>query len=722
MAASVSRSKVFRVITWISPPALMARLLCAWVLGAGAGQGSSLVELARLDGASGDEGRVIQYIRDRAGGIARSGENGSLITTFGSGSPRTLLVAGVDEPGCAVTGIHEKGYLHIRPLIGTATAIGIGESFPGKYVRVATQAGTILQGAIASPSVHFDSVRGLRRRSATNPLFVDIGARTRLEAAEAGVAVLDRVTLDKEPILLGDRWVSAPWISSRSGAAILLALAQTLDQAHFPGSVALAFMTQMHFHNAGLSRVLPSVEADRVVLLAPEGGSTSSISAVPGGGSDLVAEIVEIAARSNVRLDRSPPESFSFGPFNAGRPWTTGHRIAVLKPATRNRGTPAEAVEPEELDRLTDLLAVLVGVNRSGPKPKPLRPVPAKSTAPHLPAPERDGPLERSLRILVETPGVSGDESRVRDALEDLLPEPKPPSYTIRTDEKGNLIVRLGNGASSSAVFMAHMDEIGFAVRLVTSRGSVTADSKGGGMPVLFEWQPVTVHGSYGTLAALMTRSGNIDFGESSGDDIRAMGVRGGDSVTVPKRYRKLLGSRVSARSLDDRLGCVVLLEVVRRLVRRARRAPGAVEFVFTVEEETGLMGARHYAETSAPARVYPVDTFVTSDSPLESQDFAFAGLGAGPVLRALDESGMTPRAEIARVSTLARRHGIPLQTGVTAGGNDGSVFRSLDTVNIPIGFPLRYAHTPVETADLLDAEASVDLIEVLAIDELAKR
>ena len=165
----------------------------------------------------------------------------------------------------------------------------------------------------------------------------------------------------------------------------------------------------------------------------------------------------------------------------------------------------------------------------------------------------------------------------------------------------------------------------------------------------------------------------------------------------------------------------MVLLEAVRRLVRRARRAPGAVEFVFTVEEETGLQGARHYAETSAPARVYPVDTFVTSDSPLEAQDFAYARLGAGPVLRALDESGMTPRAEIARVSALARRNGIPLQAGVTAGGNDGSVFRSLDTVNIPIGFPLRYAHTPVETADLLDAEASVELIELLAKDELAK-
>ena len=707
---------------WFSPKVQIARFACACTLAAGAGQGSNLIELARLDGASGDEARVIEYIQDRVGGIHLYGSNGSLVTTFGKGSPRTLFVTGVDEPGYAVTGIHAKGYLHIRPLAETPSSTGIEGYFLGKHVHVSTRAGTTLQGAIASPSVHFGSVLRFRTRSATNALFVDVGARTRLEAAEAGVAVLDRVTLDKEPALLGDGWVSAPWISSRSGAAILLTLARRLEQAQFPGSVALAFVTQMHFHNAGLSRAVPSVEADRFVLLAPNGGSTSSISSVSGAGSDLVAEIVEIAERSNVRLDRNSPESFSFGPFGAGRPWTAGQRLAVLKPATRNRGTPAEAVQPEELDRLSDLLAVVIGVDRPDPERKSGSTAPAESTAPPLPEAEREGPLERSLRILIEAPGVSGDETRVRDALEELLPEPNPPSYSIRTDEKGNLIVRLGNGANPSAAFMAHMDEIGFAVRLVTSRGSVTADSQGGGTPALFEWQPVAVHGDYGTLAAVMTRSGNVDFGESTDDAIRAMGVQAGDSVTVPKRYRKLLGSRVSARSLDDRLGCVVLLEAVRRLVRRARRAPGAVEFVFTVEEETGLKGARHYAERSAPARVYPVDTFVTSDSPLESQDFAYAALGAGPVLRALDESGMTPRAEIARVSALSRRHGIPLQMGATAGGNDGSVFRSLDTVNIPIGFPLRYAHAPVETADLFDAEASVDLIELLAMEELAKR
>ena len=700
----------------------IARFASAPVLACSIAFGSGLADLARLDGAPGDEGRVIEYIRNRVGGSQRTGGNGSLIALFGNGSPRTLLVAGVDEPGYAVSEVRDDGYLRVRALAESPLATGLGDYFLGQHVRVSTQAAGILQGVVAAPSVHFASGNRVRNRSAPAVLFVDIGARNRLEAAAAGVAVLDRVTLHKEPAPLVDGWLSAPWISSRSGAAILLSLARRLNREAFPGSVTLAFVTQQYPHNSGLSRVLPSVDADQVMLLAPNGGSTSAIAAVSGGDSDLAEEVSELAERTAVRLDRKPSQTLSFGPFGAGRPWRAGQRIAVLAPAARNRGTPAEAVRPEELERLSYLLALLVGLD--GPDPEPMAPsaVPHRPIAPELAAPERESELERDLRLLVETPGVSGDESRVRRLLSKLLPASNSSSYSTRVDEKGNLIARLGNGAQPSAAFIAHMDEIGFAVRHIASGGSVSVDSRGGGTPSLFAWQPVAVHGSYGTLAAVMTRAGNLDFGATTSDQIRAEGVRATDSATVPKRYRKLLGSRVSARSLDDRLGCAVLVDAVRRLARRTRRAPGAVEFVFTVEEETGLKGARHFAEKAAPAHVYPIDTFVTSDSPLESPGFAHAALGEGPVLRALDESGMTPRSALARINALARRNGIPLQSGVTAGGNDGSVFRSLKTVNIPLGFPLRYAHTPVETADLRDAEAAVELIELLAREQLQKR
>ena len=263
------------------------------------------------------------------------------------------------------------------------------------------------------------------------------------------------------------------------------------------------------------------------------------------------------------------------------------------------------------------------------------------------------------------------------------------------------------------------MDEIGFTVRRIASSGALFADAVGGGDAGIFAWRPVAIHTAAGPRPAQMTRNGSIELGAASADEVAAQGIAAGAAVTVPKTYRRLLGSRVSARSLDDRLGCAVLLEALRRLARRSRGAAGSVWFAFSVEEEIGMAGAAHLAAAARPARVYPLDTFVTSDTPLEDRRIAYARLGAGPVLRALDNSGLTPRAEVRRVAAAARRNGIPLQTGVTAGGNDGSQFTAFGAVNVPIGFPLRYAHTPVETADLRDAEAAVDLVVALAREEL---
>lgn len=386
-----------------------------------------------------------------------------------------------------------------------------------------------------------------------------------------------------------------------------------------------------------------------------------------------------------------------------------------MVPAVRNSGTPAESLRLGELDRMADLLGQIVGLQPwVSDHDDSVRQVPRRSSG--LTDIKGDS-LERTVESLVAIGGVSGHEDRVRQRIQELVPEAL--KSAVRVDRKGNLIVRLGVGNHVSAAFIAHMDEIGLEVQSIRPSGSVSVATRGGGRPDLFAWQPAEAHGSYGTLPAVMSGRGQIEFGGLKGDQIRELGVRVGDSATVPKRFRRLIGSRIAGRSLDDRLGCAVLLGVLRRLAGRTRRSKTTLEFVFSVQEETGLHGARHHAENSQPKLVYPIDTFVTSDSPFGPDHLARARLGGGAVLRAVDESGMTPVREVERVAALARRHGIPLQYGVTAGGNDGSVFASLDTTNIPIGFPLRYAHTPVETADLRDARAVAELVEALALEEL---
>ena len=89
-------------------------------------------------------------------------------------------------------------------------------------------------------------------------------------------------------------------------------------------------------------------------------------------------------------------------------------------------------------------------------------------------------------------------------------------------------------------------------------------------------------------------------------------------------------------------------------------------------------------------------------------------------MIRAVDTSGIAPPKAVERVARLARRRGILFQRGITAGGNDGSVFQPHGAVSVPLTWPLRYAHSAVEVADLADAEALRNIVRLLLKSELS--
>jgi len=141
-----------------------------------------------------------------------------------------------------------------------------------------------------------------------------------------------------------------------------------------------------------------------------------------------------------------------------------------------------------------------------------------------------------------------------------------------------------------------------------------------------------------------------------------------------------------------------------------------------------GLRGAAKAAERLAAASaasgglplktVYAIDTFVSSDSPLENPRFAHALLGQGFVVRAVDNSNVVPREEADRVIDIARRNNIPVQYGVTGGGNDGSTFTRFGVVDVALGWPLRYSHSPAEVVDTRDVHALADIVVALAKEQ----
>lgn len=322
---------------------------------------------------------------------------------------------------------------------------------------------------------------------------------------------------------------------------------------------------------------------------------------------------------------------------------------------------------------------------------------------------------------LVETYGVSGMEGPVRERIIRALPAWAHPA----TDSAGNLWVTVGQGAPH-VVFVAHMDEIGFTVTSIRDDGLLELRPVGGFFQFLYEAEPALVHTGAADIPGVFTPADTgatdrrrvpfrVDVGATSRAAAESLGVRVGSTVTMPKSYARLLGTRATARSFDDRVGDAALILALRKLDRR--RVRHAVTFIWSVREETGLWGARAVAESlkAGVARVHAIDTFVSADSPLEPQNFGVARLGRGAVARAVDQSSVTPPADVDSLVALARRRGVALQVGATNGGNDGSAFAPWGVADVASGWPLRYSHSPAEVIDLRDLASLADLVRGVA-------
>ncbi len=300
-----------------------------------------------------------------------------------------------------------------------------------------------------------------------------------------------------------------------------------------------------------------------------------------------------------------------------------------------------------------------------------------------------------TLQRLCEVQALSSHEAPLTRRIRSIL----PPGLQGEVDDHGNLMVTLGSG-EPMLTFVAHQDEIGYEIRALDPDGRALVTRKGGFYEFLYEGHAVVVGTVSGAINAVFAPRANyqetsvaregvtqddlrLDFGTDTKAATEALGVRVGDPVTVPKSYARLAATRASARSMDDRVGCAALLLALEEL--KGARLNRTVRFVFSTEEEIGLKGAEAVAKNSPGTFCFAVDTFVSSDSPLESSRFALAALGDGCVLRAVDQSGIAARADVEKVLRLAREARVAVQVGITGGGDDGSKFVEQGTPNLAL-------------------------------------
>ena len=333
------------------------------------------------------------------------------------------------------------------------------------------------------------------------------------------------------------------------------------------------------------------------------------------------------------------------------------------------------------------------------------------------------------LDRLLRTPSPSGYEAPAAQVWRDAA------SFAeLETDRIGSSIARVpGAGDGPLVAIVGHIDEIGLTITHIDEKGYAWFLPIGGWDAQILVGQRVEVQARDGLVAGVIGRKPvhllkdeqkkmaveltglHIDIGAADRDEALEL-LRIGDPVVVRAEPMRLAGGRLVSRSLDNRLGSYVALEVARRCHERGGLTAD-VAGVAAVQEEIGLHGGGTSAYLLQPDLAVAVDVTHATDVPgVEEKESGSHPLGSGPVIGR--GATLAPKA-YELLAEAAESAGIE-HTVEASGrwtGTDADAYQ-ISRAGIPTGLvsiPLRYMHSPVETVDLGDVEAAVELLVALA-------
>ena len=338
--------------------------------------------------------------------------------------------------------------------------------------------------------------------------------------------------------------------------------------------------------------------------------------------------------------------------------------------------------------------------------------------------------LPETLERLLTAPGPSGEEALAAAVWREAAASVGEVSGNVL----GSSWVRVpGTAGGPLLAIIGHIDEIGFVVTHAGDDGLIALRSLGGFDPQVLLGQRVEVLARDGHIAGVVgVRSRKrkpgedrkpiefddlyLDVGAKDGEEARSL-VRPGDSAVIAVAPLELRNGRIASRSLDNRLGSYVALEVARRVAAEGG-TPGDVAGVAVVQEEVGdFAGSRTAAFELRPDVAVAVDVAHATDvRGSDSEEEGEHKLGGGPVL--MRGPSIHPQVFELLYET-AEQEGIQVSLEVSRGHTSTDA----DAVHLSragvatglVSIPVRYMHTPVETVQLDDVEAAVRLLVAFA-------
>jgi len=356
--------------------------------------------------------------------------------------------------------------------------------------------------------------------------------------------------------------------------------------------------------------------------------------------------------------------------------------------------------------------------------------VPLQAQMPPKSAPPTDDRLITLLKELTEAPGPPGFEDSVRKLMAERM---TPLADKVMYDGLGSVIAQQGN-SGPRIMLDAHMDELGGMVRRIRPDGFLTMQLLGYWLTAALPDQRWVVLGSRGPVLANSDiwdahiaphdATGNtqkqelvLDIGARTAAEAEEMGISPGDPVAPVSDFAVLANGRYLAKAWDDRVGCAVMLEVMRRLQKTAH--PNQVFYAATVQEEGSIemRGAQTSSRIINPDLGLSIEVGIANDIPVPGPEAGQEVLGGGPGMMLYTFSELPNRKLVAHVKEVAAAQHIPLQMDFVGGFGDDAGAIKLNGTGVPVTtilVPARSTHAHNGVIDRADFNKTVDLIVAL--------
>lgn len=321
------------------------------------------------------------------------------------------------------------------------------------------------------------------------------------------------------------------------------------------------------------------------------------------------------------------------------------------------------------------------------------------------------------LKTLCEIDGTSGDEGAVRDYIISEIDG----HCEWKTDPLGNIIVfKKGKNRSAKKVMVdAHTDEVGLIITNATADGYLKFTALGIDTAALM-FRNVKINGKINGVISgkpIHLLNGDerkklpkpeslyIDIGASSKEEALEH-ISIGDRAVICGEYEDC-GDKIIAKALDDRVGCAVLIELIK----------GESEYdfyaSFSVQEEVGLRGAKTAAFAINPDSAIVLDATTAADIAGVANESTVCKLGEGPAVSFMDGATVYDR----EYYNAALNSGITCQikTATTGGNDSGAIHLTREGVRtVGISLPCRYIHSASSVANKGDCEKMLQLAKYM--------